>query len=297
MLRSILIIGGTGFFGKSFLDSYIKGKLNSFNIGTIYVLSRNANNFFHIHPEFNKKGIQLIKGDITTIDTLPKADIVIHAAASTNQVDYKKKSNLERQNIELGTSNYLKIAHKVHQKAKIVYCSSGAVYGKQPNHILKITEDYPFQDIKEISLLKKDYSLGKRNSEKLILKSGNEGLNVSIARCFAFYGEYLPKNGHFAYGNFLNAAEKGKDIEIKAKHQVIRSYMHSDDLVESLIKIANQASPKCPIYNVGSDEEISIVDLATNIAKQYNVKVIKPSQIDSKIIDRYVPNTDKLKLL
>lgn len=293
----ILILGGTGFFGKSILHSFIKGKLNKYLVDSIFVLSRKANRFLINYPEFKKEGIHFIKGDIKTITSLPYADIIIHAAASTNQIDYKKNPNLERKNIELGTSNYIKIAQKVHKKSKIVYCSSGAVYGKQLNHILKITEDYPFQDLEEKSNFKKDYALSKRKAEKLIIKSGEEGLNVSIARCFTFYGEYLSKVGHYAYGNFINAAEQGKDIEIKAKHQVIRSYMHSDDLVESLIKIGNQASPKCPIYNVGSDEEISIVDLATNIAKQYNVKVVKPLKIDSKIIDRYVPNTDKLKLL
>ena len=294
----ILIIGGTGFFGKSILDSFIRQELNGYSIKKVIVLARDINKFFNDCPNFKgHKNIEFIKGDIKTINSLPYADIVIHAAASTNQVDYKKNSNLERLNIELGTSNYLKIAQKVHQKAKIVYCSSGAVYGKQPDHILKIKEDYPLQDLDEISLLKKDYALGKRNAEKLVLKSGEEGLNVSIARCFAFYGDYLPKEGHFAYGNFLNQAIQGKDIEIKAKNQVFRSYMHSDDLVESLIKIAKQASPECPIYNVGSDEEISLFDLANKLASLYNVNVIKHQNIDFNTIDRYVPNTEKLKSL
>ena len=293
----ILIIGGTGFFGKSILDSFIKGSLNKYDIETVSVLSRSTDSFLIQYPEFENKNIEFIKGDIRTIQSLPYADIIIHAAASTNQINYKNNSNIERINIELGTSNYLKIAHKFHQKSKIVYCSSGAVYGKQPNHILKVKEDYPFQDLEDISLLKKEYTLGKRNAEKLILKSGEKGLNVSIARCFAFYGDYLPKEGHFAYGNFLNQAIQGKDIEIKAKNQVFRSYMHSDDLVESLIKIAKQASPECPIYNVGSDEEISLFDLANKLASLYNVNVIKHQNIDFNTIDRYVPNTEKLKSL
>ena len=293
----LLIIGGTGFFGKSILDSFIKGSLNKYDIETVSVLSRSTDSFLIQYPEFENKNIQYIKGDITTIDFLPEADIVIHAAASTNQIDYKNNSVLERINIELGTSNYLKIAHKVHQKSKIIYCSSGAVYGKLPNHILKVKEDYPFQDLEDISLLKKDYTLGKRNAEKLILKSGEKGLKVSIARCFAFYGKYLPKEGHYAYGNFLNQAKQGKDIEIKAKNQVFRSYMHSDDLVESLIKIAKQASTECPIYNVGSDKEISLFDLANKLASLYNVNVIKHQNIDFNTIDRYVPNINKLSKL
>ena len=293
----ILILGGTGFFGKSILDSFIRGNLKEFNIDSINVLSRNPNTFLNNYPEFKKNEILYTKGDITTINNLPKADIIIHAANSSSFIDFNLNSKEQKKSIEKATLNYIKLAKKFHKNAKILYCSSGAVYGNQPSNVNKMDEDFPFQDILQFSEEKRNYTLGKRFAEAQIKKLGSFGLNVSIARCFTFYGDYLPKDGHYAYGNFLNQAIQGKDIEVKTKHLVIRSYMHSDNLVESLIKIANQASPKCPVYNVGSDEEISIVDLANNIANQYNVKVVKPLQIDSKIIDRYVPNIDKLKLL
>ena len=295
---TLFIIGGTGFFGKSILDSFLRGKLKSYDIDDVVVLARNIDRFLNIYPEFNfQRKIHYIKGDIKTIGKLPYADIVIHAATSTNQTHYKLNSSIERLNIELGASNYIKIAKKIHNNSKIVYCSSGAVYGKQPDHILKIKEDYPLQDLDEISLLKKDYALGKRNAEKLVLKSGEAGLNFSIARCFAFYGKYLPKDGHFAYSSFLESAKNGKDIIVNANHEVIRSYMHADNLVESLIKIALNSNPSCPIYNVGSDQAISIFDLAEEIAEKHDVKVIKKEQIDYDNVDRYVPNTDKLKRL
>lgn len=293
----ILILGGTGFFGKSILHSFIRGNLNEYNIDSINVLSRNVDAFLKNYPEFKKDKIQYIKGDLTTINILPKADIIIHAANSTSIMDYKFNPKEEKRNIELGTLNYIQIAKKIHKNAKIIYCSSGAVYGKQPSEVEKMDEDFPFQDILMLPEEKRDYALGKRFAEEYIKKLGSFGLNVSIARCFAFYGDYLPKDAQFAYGNFLSAAKQGKDIEVKAKHKVIRSYMHADDLVVCLLKIVSQASPKCPIYNVGSDKAISIEELATNIANQFNVKVIKPLKIDSKIIDRYIPNTNKLKKL
>ena len=293
----ILIIGGTGFFGKSILDSLIKGSLNKYDIETVSVISRSTDSFLIKYQEFENKNIQYIKGDITTIDFLPEADIVIHAATSTKQIDYKTNPKREKKNIELGTTNYIRLAKKFHKKAKIVYCSSGAVYGKQPIEIKKMSEDFPFQDVHGLPAEKRDYALGKRYAEAQIEQLGSYGLNVSIARCFAFYGDYLPKEGHFAYGNFLNQAIQGKDIVIKAKNQVFRSYMYSDDLVQSLIKIAKQASPECPIYNVGSDKEISLFDLANKLASLYNVNVIKHKNIDFNAIDRYVPDTNKLKSL
>ena len=293
----ILILGGTGFFGKSIMDSFIKSKLDKYGINYLYILSRSVNNFKKIHPEFINPRIEYITGDISIVDFLPNADIIIHAATSTNQMDYLENSIREKENTEKGVSNYIKLAKKFHKNSKIVYCSSGAVYGKQPSNVSNIKEDFPFQDLDEMPVLKRDYCLSKRNAEKLIINSGAQGLNVSIARCFAFYGDYLPKEGHFAYSNFLNLAEKGKNIIINATHEVIRSYMHADVLVESLIKIALNSNPSCPIFNVGSDHPISIFDLAEEIARKYGVKVIKKEQIDHNNVDRYVPNTDKLKTL
>lgn len=294
---NLLIIGGTGFFGKSILHSFLDNKLKKHNIDSISVLSRNTDTFLQMYPQFKNEKIQYLKGDITTIDYLPEADIVIHAATSTKQIDYKTNPKREKRNIEFGVSNYIKLAKQYHENSRIVYCSSGAVYGKQPIEVKKMSEDFPFQDINEFSPEKRDYAIGKRNAEEQIKELGKFGIKIAIARCFAFYGDYLPKEGHFAYGNFLNFAEKGKDIIVNATHEVIRSYMHADELVESLIKIALSANPNCPVYNVGSDEEISIFDLADQIALNYNVRVTNSKNIDLKNIDRYVPNVDKLKQL
>ena len=293
----VLLIGGTGFFGKSFLDSFSRGLLLKFQITEIIILSRSTNRFYISYPEFISPQVTYINGDISNINYLPEADIIIHAATSSNQNDYINNSFREKQNTELGVSNYIKLASKFHKNFKIVYCSSGAVYGKQPNNLNNISEDFPFSDVNTLSVVKRDYALSKRNAESQIKEFGASGYNVSIARCFAFYGKYLPKDGHFAYSSFLESAKNGKDIIVSANREVIRSYMHADDLVESLIKIALNSNPSCPIYNVGSDQAISIFDLAEEIAEKYDVKVIKKEQIDYDNVDRYVPNTDKLKRL
>ena len=226
---NLLIIGGTGFFGKSILHSFLDNKLKKHKIESISVLSRNTDTFLQMYPQFKNEKIQYLKGDITTIDYLPEADIVIHAATSTSQKDYKINPKREKRNIEFGVSNYIKLAKQYHENSRIVYCSSGAVYGKQPIEVKKMSEDFPFQDINEFSPEKRDYTIGKRNAEEQIKELGKFGIKIAIARCFAFYGDYLPKEGHFAYGNFLNFAEKGKDIIVNATHEVIRSYMHADE--------------------------------------------------------------------
>ncbi len=292
----LLIIGGTGFFGKSLLDLFCRRGLDIYGIKEIIVLARRVEEFKSNYPELINAKMQFIAIDISTCNILPEADIIIHAASSTDVRNYKADAQIQRDNIEESTLNYCRLAKIHHEQAKIVYCSSGAVYGQQPADLEFMSEEFAFQDVSDMIDYKRDYALGKRASEVAIQNLGLEGLNVSIARCFAFYGKYLPKDQHFAYGNFIGAAEKGKPIEVHAKHRVVRSYMHADDMVHALIRIALDAKPECPIYNVGSDEACDLRDLANQIGQQYNVPVKVAPIIDSKI-DRYVPNVDKLKSL
>lgn len=293
---SLLIIGGTGFFGKSILDSFKRGLLNEFNITKILVLARNTDKFKLEFPELFFNGVELVNGDISTIKTLPFADYVIHAATSTNMTNYIEEEFI-LEYTEKSVENYCKLAPIFHSNSKILYCSSGAVYGKQPLDLENIDESYPFQkDLSSFSIEKKNYCIIKRNSEDLIIKLATSGLEASIARCFAFYGKYLPKNQHYAYGNFIGQAEKGETITVNTTGTVYRSYMSADELVKSLLLVLKNSSTLCPIYNIGSDIQISIHDLAKNIAQKYNVE-FKHNITEKKIIDRYVPNIDKLKKL
>jgi nucleoside-diphosphate-sugar epimerase len=294
---SLLIIGGTGFFGKSILDSFKRGLLNEYNITKILVLARNTDKFKLEFPELFFNGVELINGDISTISSLPKTDFIIHAASSTNMTDYKYiYENKGRENIENAVTNFCNLASKFHLRSKIIYCSSGAVYGKQPLNIEKIDEDFMFEiDLKDFTDEKKAYCLGKRYAEKEFIKLGKLGLNVSIARCFAFSGKYLPKDQHYAMGNFIGEAEKGNNVIVKAPGIIYRSYMDADELVKSLFLLVNIASPNCPIFNIGSDQQISLYDLAESIAIKYNVSVEFDNLNKSIVIDRYVPNIDKLK--
>ena len=131
-------------------------------------------------------------------------------------------------------------------------------------------------------------------SEKLFEELGNFGLKVSIARCFAFVGEFLPLNSNFVIGNIIKNILDKKVITIKANYKIYRSYMYSDDLVRWLFKILDHADIKCPIYNVGSNDAISLQEIARTVAKRYNLTVNIP-QLTNKINDNYIPNVNKAK--
>jgi len=294
-----LIIGGTGFFGKSILDFFIKGLLKRFGVSKITILARNIDSFKKSNPELIHPGVDYLEGDIAKMDHLPKFDIIIHAATSTNLKNYTDQPETEKDNLELGVTNFCKLISQSTMNPKIVYCSSGAVYGKQAIHAEKMDEMCPFNDdFRGFSPEKLIYLKGKRFAEVQISQLGSiQNKHVSIARCFAFSGKYVPRDLHYAYGNFIGSAEKGEKIMVDAKGIVYRSFMEADDLVESLFEIALHSNPNCPIFNVGSDVQVSLYELAQNIAVDYGVEYEFKNFDDSKIIDRYVPNVDKLKKL
>ena len=291
-MASLLVIGGTGFFGKSILDCYKQGFLNCWQINRVIVMSRNSDRFKHNYPELISQGVEFFNGDIATIEYLPYADYIIHAAASTDASRYLSHDEEEKKNIIKGTLNYCKLATEFHKDSMIVFCSSGAVYGYQPEQVKHLTEDMAFGNIERLDEVKKSYAYAKRDAEFAIQKLGQDGLNVSIARCFAFVGKYLPKDQHFAIGNFIADGIVGRNIEVKATKKVYRSYMYADDLVAWLMTLADNATPQCPVYNVASDKEVEIKELANIVADIFNVSVTCV-KVKNDLIDRYIPSVEK----
>lgn len=291
-MTTLMVIGGSGFFGKSILDVYRRGLLNYWGVNRVFIISRSATRLNTSHPSLIDDSVQLIDADISSCQELPNADFVIHAAASTNAINYLLSPTQERKNIQSAVINYCSLAKKYHQNSKIVYCSSGAVYGQQTSLMLRVDEGVKLQSILDMPIGRRNYASAKRDAEMEIQNLAMFGHSVSIARCFAFVGSYLSRNQHFAIGNFIEDGLKGRPICVNAEHKVFRSYMYADDLVMWLMTIADNASNECPIYNVGSDQEVNLRDLASKIGEFFSVPVITPNTTNN-MIDYYVPAISK----
>jgi dTDP-glucose 4,6-dehydratase len=248
-------------------------------------LSRSVNKIKIERTVNNKIEIRTIRADISKLKKIPFADYIIYCVINYNyDEDYK------------AVKNYLNLAKKFHLKSKILYISSGAVYGKQLQSIKGFKENY-LQFNNKIFFeksYKKKYSKIKLKSEKLFQHFGKTGAKVSIARCFSFVGPNLPLNKNYVIGNIINNILRNENIIIKANYKIIRSYMYSDDLVRWLLKILDNSNNQCPIFNVGSDNKVSVHRIANVLAKIYNLEILSP-KISSKKIDNYIPNINKAR--
>jgi dTDP-glucose 4,6-dehydratase len=294
--KSIFLTGGTGFFGKWLLESfiYVNEKLNL--NAKIISLSRNPELFIQDYPFYNEhtNSVRFIKGDIVTYDFKIDEEVqfIIHAATAASDSLNKNNPLLMMDTITIGTRNVLDFA--ITQPLEgFLFVSSGAVYGKQPGHVSHIKEEDSFKV--EINNSKSAYAEGKRIAE-LYCSTYFEKYNlpIKIARCFAFVGPHLPLDTHFAIGNFINNLLKKEDLIIKGDGSTIRSYMYASDLMVWLWKILSNGEINQP-YNVGSDKSISIKELAERISNNSDSKVkvkILGSLTDYKNIDIYCPNIE-----
>lgn len=282
--KKLLIIGGSGFFAKSILNYILNYNLFK-NVKTVLLLSRGFNKII-IDKNLKKKiKIKIIRADISRLKKIPFADYVIYCAINHNyKEDYK------------AVCNYFQLAKKYHLKSKILFTSSGAVYGLQPKNTKKINEDY-LENNKRINFNdknKNNLSVTKLKNENKFKRLSKFGIKVSIARCFTFVGRHLPRDSNFVVGNFIENILNRNKIEIKSDYRVIRSYMHEYDLVNWLYIILKNANIKCPIYNVGSDQAIEIRKLGFYLANKYKLGM-RLKKIQSNFKDIYIPSISKAK--
>ena len=278
-MKSLLFIGGTGFLGKSLFDYLNKINLKKKFFTKIIILSRRRKKIK------SKIKISYITKNITKIKKLPVTNYIIYAANSKDN-----KENLR------GIHNFCGLLNERHKKTRILLTSSGAVYGNiNKKKKLKETDKVSLNRVNRFKGYKKDYAKAKIVMEKEFYKLHKKGFNVVVARLFTFIGKRILINKNFAITNLLNQArnKKIKYLQLNESRQVYRGYMNSEDLVKWVLKILIIPNNKFEIYNVGSDEAITVENLSKLIAKRFNKSIRKPQKNNkkySKNIDYYVPS-------
>ena len=292
----LLLTGGTGFFGKWLLESLLfANQDDKFHI-EIFLLSRDPETFKVQYPRLGSHpAITFLKGDVTDFE-LPdiKVDYIIHAATEASAKLNHEQPMAMVDSIISGTRNVLEFARHTNVK-RMLYVSSGAIYGVQPEGLPGFPED--FLGGPDPLLPSSAYAGAKRTAELLCACYAKlYGIEIPVARCFAFVGPYLDLDAHFAIGNFIRNGLNGEDIIIKGDGKPMRSYMYTADLVIWLLHIL-AAGKSSTAYNVGSGEAVSIRELAGKVASFFpGLKVEILNQVNPTDRNQnYVPDVSKFK--
>ena len=288
----LFVTGGTGFFGRWMLESFVRAN-DELGLGAeASVLTRDPGRFVAAAPHVAENAaIVLQTGDVRSFDD-PGVECthVLHMATETALDDSPAASF--RTAVE-GTERVLGFARRWGVR-KLLLTSSGAVYGPQPPECERLSEEYmgaPRPD--DVSA---GYAHGKRAAEFLCSTTAEQpGLEAKIARCFAFIGPLLPLDATFAIGNFIRDALYRDRIEVTGDGTPRRSYLYAADLAVWLWTILFRGQPGRP-YNVGAEADLSISELAHLVARVLRPDIpvlVTKAAAAGALPARYVPSTTR----
>jgi len=295
----LFITGGTGFFGTWLLESLLNADRELQLRLKITALTRDARRFAARSPHLAAaKNLELVEADMCHLEAIGGSfDFGIHAATETfgdrhGQVDPVR---MLQANIS-GTTQFLNFASRC-GLSRMLYISSGAVYGPQQGDGLRIPETCASAlDPLDPAAVNGE---AKRCSEMLCALHGRQqGFPSSvIARCFSFLGPLLPLDYSYAAGNLLRDGLQGGPLTIQGDGTPLRSYLYPSDLVVWLLSLLLDGKSG-EAYNVGSEEGLSIASLAEAIRDRLSPKseiIIRRQASATARVSVYVPSTQKAR--
>jgi dTDP-glucose 4,6-dehydratase len=250
----LFITGGTGFIGSWLLDTfeYINDRLNL--NASVVALTRGQRE--------NRPGITFHRGDVRDFEypegTFP---FIIHGAVESSTDTW---ADGQFTVIAKGTQHVLDMAERAGTD-KLLFLSSGIAYAG----------DSPYASGKRVAEILCDYA----------------DIPVTIARLYCFLGPYQPLDSHFAIGNFIRDGMAGGPIRVKGDGTPQRSYLYAADLAIWLWTLLFCGAPG-QLYNVGSEEVVTIAELAQQVAAAFTPEVkveIEKQAVPWKLAERYVP--------
>ena len=290
--QRVFITGGTGFFGAWLLESFAHANEQLGLRAKAVVLSRDPQRFAVKSPHLAQRAdIEFVRGDVRDFSFPQEACSHVIHAGTTSGSPVPPREMFDT--VVAGTRRVLDFAAR--GTRRLLFISSGAVYGRQPPGLTHLPEDHPGgpDPLDPASA----YGEGKRAAELLcILASGEGQFDVTIARCFAFVGPHLPLDAHFAVGNFIRDALAGGPIRVGGDGTPLRSYLYAADLAVWLWTILLRgASGRA--YNVGSAEDLTIAQVAETVRTALDltapVQIAKTPPPAGREASRYVPDVSR----
>jgi UDP-glucose 4-epimerase len=296
-VKNILITGGAGFIGSALTKSLLE---KGYNVTVIDDFSTGSKE--NLVAVLDNKNFRLITGSITDEAIVAKAveecDLIYHLAATVgvkNVVDKPLETIIYD---TIGTSIVLKYASS--RSVKTIMTSTSEVYGKSAK--------YPFREDDDVIIGPPDvnrwsYACSKLLDEFFAIGYHRErGLPVVIVRLFNVVGPGQIGRYGMVIPRFFKFALENKAIPVYGDGKQERCFTYVDDVIDIIIKLANNDDADGQVINLGSNNEISIKDLAEAVKKVTG----SSSEIISEPYQKYygtsfedvkkrVPDLEKLK--
>jgi UDP-glucose 4-epimerase len=259
----VLVTGGAGFIGSHIVDRLVR---DGCRVRVVDDLSSGRVENIKHHLESNS--VELIVGDLKdpqiALRAVEGVDVVFHFAANPEvRVSTTNPEVHFNENI-VATFNLLEAMRRKNVK-ELVFASSSSVYG-EPEEI-PVDENAP---IRPVSV----YGASKTACEALIhAYSKLYGIKAVVLRYANVIG---PRLRHGVVWDFINKLLKNPtELEILGDGKQVRSYIYIDDAVEATIVAWRKTETSYEIYNIASEDWITVDEVAEEIIKTMGLNNVK----------------------
>lgn len=256
-MTNILITGGAGFIGGSLAKALSQNKDNR-----IWIADNLVTGSMKKLPVSEHKNIRFFQVDVNHRNEIAalfeegKFDFVFHYAALVGVQRTLDQPTGVLRDID-GIRNVLDFSRD-HRVKRVFYSSSSEVYG-EPVHIPQNEHTTPLNS-------RLPYAIVKNLGEAFLKSYHSEyGLNYGIFRFFNTYGPNQSED--FVMSRFLKAALTNQDITIYGDGMQTRTFCFIDDNIACCKKVFEEELFLNDVINVGSDREMTILELANEIIR------------------------------
>jgi UDP-glucose 4-epimerase len=254
------VTGGAGFIGSHLCRALLAAGCDVVALDNLSTGTRA--NVAHLDPG---QGFELVVGDTTdeelVASLVERSDLVFHLASAVG-IDLIVDGPLRSLHANVsGTQVVLRVAAR--HRVPTLIASTSEVYGKARSFPQREGDDVV---LGPSSVRRWSYAAGKLLDEFLALAYQREcGLPVVVFRLFntvgprqsSRYGEVVPR--------FAEAALSGGVLEVNGDGRQSRCFLHVDDAVDAIVLLARTPGAIGQVFNIGSSEEVSILELAERI--------------------------------
>ena len=257
-----LITGGAGFIGSHLTERLLKAGEK-----VVVIDDLSTGSLENLPKTKDKTRLRFIKSEVTSCEELDqiiaKSKYVYHLAAAV-VVDFVMQSPIRTIETNLKSTEAI-LEAAAYNNTPILLPSSSEVYGKSSREAFAETDDLL---IGPPTLGRWSYACSKLMDEFLALAFYNERqLPVTVVRLFNTVGPRQTGRYGMVLPRFIEAAKANEPIRVFGDGQQSRCFCHVQDTIESLIRLANCPNAPGNIFNIGSTEEVSILELANRIIK------------------------------
>jgi UDP-glucose 4-epimerase len=256
----VLITGGAGFIGSHLADAYLHRGDEVFVIDDLSTGS--IENIRHLkdHPRFHYT-IENVHNQPVTAELVDQCDVVFHLAAAVGvRLIVESPVRTIETNVH-GTEVVLSLANK--KKKKVLIVSTSEVYG--------LSNEVPFREDGNLVMGattkgRWSYACSKAIDEFLALAYWREKkLPTIVVRLFNTVGPRQTGQYGMVIPTFVKQALSSRPITVYGDGKQSRCFCYVGDVVSALMRLMDEPKAVGEVFNVGSNQEITILELAQKV--------------------------------